>query len=115
MTRIAKWCHDRHWLVIGLWVAAIVGFGALAGASGGGFVDNFSLPGSESQKAVDLLKDKFPQAAGDSSQIVFKTDSGKLTDAANKKRVAAVVKSVSGLPSVAGVVDPYAGAGTISK
>ncbi|MEA2214820.1 MAG: putative drug exporter of the superfamily, partial [Solirubrobacteraceae bacterium] len=61
MRRIAQWCHDRHRLVIGLWIAAIVGFGALAGASGGGFVNNFSLPGSESQKAVDLLKSKFPQ------------------------------------------------------
>ena len=64
MRRIAQWCHDRHRLVIGLWIALIVGLGGLAAGVGGGFVDNFSLPGSESQRAYDLLADKFPQQAG---------------------------------------------------
>jgi putative drug exporter of the RND superfamily len=115
MRRIAQWCHDRHRLVIGLWIAAIVGVGALAGASGGGFVNNFSLPGSESQKAVDLLKSNFPQQAGDSSQVVLKANSGTLTDPAHKAEVQALVKKLDTLPSVAGVRDPYAGPGAISK
>src|SRR3954467_4866239 len=115
MERIAQWCHDRHRLVIGLWVAAILGFGALAGAAGGGFVDNFSLPGSESQKATDLLKSRFPQQAGDSSQVVFKANTGALTDAAHKREIEALVKKLGTLPSVAAVRDPYAGKGSISR
>ena len=115
MRRIAQWSHDRHRLVIGLWIAAIVGMGALAGASGGGFVDNFSLPGSESQKATDLLKSNFPQQAGDSSQVVLKANSGTLTDPAHKTEVQALVKKLGTLPGVAGVRDPYAGPGAISK
>jgi RND superfamily putative drug exporter len=115
MRRIAQWCHDRHRLVIGLWIAAIVGMGAVAGASGGGFVDNFSLPGSESQKATDLLKSNFPQQAGDSSQVVFKANGGTLADPAHKAEVQALVKKLGTLPSVAGVRDPYAGPGAISK
>src|SRR4051794_31787812 len=115
MERIAQWCHDRHRLVIGLWVAAILGFGALAGAAGGGFVDNFSLPGSESQKATDLLKSRFPQQAGDSSQVVFKANTGTLTDAAHKREIEALVKKLGTLPSVAAVRDPYAGKGAISR
>ncbi|MEA2423377.1 MAG: putative drug exporter of the superfamily, partial [Thermoleophilaceae bacterium] len=115
MQRIAQWCHDRRRLVIGLWIAAIVGIGALAGASGGGFVDNFSLPGSESQKAVDLLKTKFPQQAGDSSQVVLKANTGVLTDPARKIEVEALVKKLGTLPGVAGVRDPYAGPGAVSK
>ena len=75
MRRIAQWCHDRHRLVIGLWVAAIVAFGALAGASGGGFVDNFSLPGQRvPEGARTCCKSNFPQQAGDSSQVVFKAE-----------------------------------------
>ena len=23
-TRLATWCHDRRWLVLGIWIAAIV-------------------------------------------------------------------------------------------
>ena len=115
MRRIAQWCHDRHRLAIGLWVAAIVGFGALAGASGGGFVDNFSLPGSESQKATDLLKSKFPQQAGDSSQVVFKANTGTIADAAHKAEIQALVKRLATLPSVAAVRDPFAGKGAVSR
>ncbi|MCW2998076.1 MAG: hypothetical protein JWN65_1625 [Solirubrobacterales bacterium] len=117
MRSLAAWCHDRHRLVVGIWIAAIIAAGALAGGAGGGFVDNFSLPGSESQKAVDLLKDKFPQQAGDSSQVVFKADSGTLADAANKARIQALVTRLEALPSVADVVDPFsgAGAGSVSK
>jgi RND superfamily putative drug exporter len=115
MRSLAAWCHDRHRLVIGLWVAAVLLAGGVAGGSGGAFVDNFSLPGSESQRAVDLLKEKFPAAAGDRSQIVFKADRGKLGDPANKARIAAIVARVSKLPSVAGVVDPFAVPGTVSR
>ncbi len=115
MKRIAQWCYDRSRIVIALWVAVIVGFGGLAVASGGGFVDNFSLPGSESQKAVDLLQTKFPQQAGDSSQVVFKAHDGKLTDPARKAEVQELVGTLRTLPSVTGVQDPYGGPGQISE
>jgi RND superfamily putative drug exporter len=117
MRSLAAWCHDRHRLVIGLWIAAVIATGALAGGAGGGFVDNFSLPGSESQKAVDLLKDKFPQQAGDSSQVVFKADTGTLADASNKARIQVLVAKLETLPSVADVVDPFSapGAGSVSR
>ena len=49
---------------------------ALAAGAGGGFVNNFTLPGTESQRALDLLQERFPQQAGDSSQIVFPSATG---------------------------------------
>ena len=115
MQRLAQWCHDRHRLVIAIWIGAIVGFGVLAGASGGAFKDNFSLPGSESQKAVDLLQSKFPKQAGDSSQVVFKANDGTLSDAAHKAEIQALVTKLGTLPSVAGVQGPSAEQGSISK
>jgi RND superfamily putative drug exporter len=114
MQKLAQWCYEKNRLVIGLWVAAIIGIGTLAGISGGGFVDNFSLPGSESQRAYDLLKDRFPQQSGDSVQVVFKTSSGVLTDPAKQAQTQALVEKLSTLPEVAAVQPPTEG-GSISQ
>ena len=62
MRKLAAWCHDRRRTVIGLWVAAFVVFAALWGTAAGEFVNNFRLPGTESQRAYDLLKDRFPSS-----------------------------------------------------
>jgi RND superfamily putative drug exporter len=115
MRSLAAWCHDRHRLVVALWVAAIVVAGAFAAGAGGRYVNNFSLPGSESQRAVDLLKDRFPAAAGDSSQIVFKAAKGTLADAATKARIEATLAKVRTQPSVAAVTDPFNTPQAISK
>ncbi len=115
MRSLAQWSFDRNRLVIGLWIAAILAAGALASGAGGSFSTSFSLPGTESQRAVDLLKQRFPQAAGDTSQIVFRADRGTLRDAALNARVQDVVSSVRGLPSVTGVRAPDAAAGSISR
>ena len=48
---------------------------------GGGTVDNFEVPGVESQQAVDLLKEQFPQRSGATAMVVFHADSGSVTDA----------------------------------
>ncbi|MDX6671339.1 MAG: putative drug exporter of the superfamily [Solirubrobacteraceae bacterium] len=115
MRRAAQWSHDRHKLVVGIWIAAIVALSAIAAGAGGGFSDNFSLPASESQKAIDLLRSKFPAQAGDSSRIVFKANSGTLADAIHRAEVLSVVTKVRTLPSVAGVADPFATPGSVSR
>jgi len=115
MRRLAAFSHDHRRLVATAWIVLIAAAGALASGAGSGYVNNFTLPGTESQRALDLLRDRFPQQAGDTSQIVFHVQSGSLNDAATKAKVNAVVKSVSGLPSVAGAVSPYDDAATISK
>jgi putative drug exporter of the RND superfamily len=50
---------------------------------------DFTLPGTGSQRAVDLLKDRFPAQAGDADQIVFRARTGKLTDARERATVGA--------------------------
>jgi putative drug exporter of the RND superfamily len=115
MRRLAAFSHDRRRLVATLWVALIVVAGGLASSVGSGYINNFTLPGTESQRALDLLRDRFPQQAGDTSQIVFHVQRGSLTDPANKAKVQAVVDRVAELPSVAGTVSPYKNAAAISK
>ncbi len=115
MRRVGQWSHDHRRRVYALVAAAIVGAAVLAGASGGSFSSDFKLPGSESQRARDLLKQRYPKQAGDASQIVFRADAGTLRGPAQRAQVQRVVRSVDGLPGVVGVQSPYAGAGAISR
>jgi RND superfamily putative drug exporter len=116
MRRLAAFSHDRRRLIAALWVALIVAAGGLASGLGSGYINNFTLPGTESQRALDLLRDRFPQQAGDTSQIVFHAKRGSLTDPTNKAAVDRVVASVAKLPAVAGTTSPYKNAAaTISR
>ena len=49
---------------------------AIAAAAGRNYATNFSLPGTESQRALDLLKKEFPAQSGDVDTIVFHTANG---------------------------------------
>ena len=42
-------------------------------------ISSFRLPGTESQRAYDLLAEHFPAAKGDTDQIVYKARTGTLT------------------------------------
>ncbi|MFJ8113183.1 MMPL family transporter [Streptomyces sp. NPDC096132] len=78
----------------------------------------FTLPGAESQKAFDLLDERFPGGSSDgaTARIVFKAPEGQtMTTAANKAEVEKVAKEIaSGSEQVASAADPYT-AGTVSK
>jgi putative drug exporter of the RND superfamily len=80
MRKLAAWCHDRRRTVIAIWVAAFVVLGALWGSAAGKYVDNFRLPGTESQRAYDLLKSRFPAQSGDTATIVFAVKQGSVLD-----------------------------------
>jgi RND superfamily putative drug exporter len=72
---LARFCYRRRWRVLGAWVVLLVGLYALNSAFGGKFLDEFDLPGSESQEAVDLLEEHgFDTRAGATGQVVFKAD-----------------------------------------
>ena len=55
LVRLADWCYRQRRLVVVLWIAALVGAFALAGAFGGEFKQDYLQPGSESQAAADTL------------------------------------------------------------
>src|ERR687897_587288 len=61
-------------------VVVLVLLGAAAGA-GGEAADDFSIPGTESQQALDLLKAHSPAFAGADSTLVFSVDEGRISDA----------------------------------
>ena len=54
-------------------------------AVGGAFKDDFTVPGIESQKAQDLLEQRFPAQSGTQATLVFSSESGAAIDSALKK------------------------------
>ena len=93
------------------WLVLLIGALGASAAIGSEFSTNFSLPGTESQRASDLLKHEFPAQAGDSDQIVLGARRGVVTEAAIRSRVAPMLARVAALPHVTGVVSPYTARG----
>ena len=66
-----------HWKrSLAIVLAVLVTLGVLAGVAGGSFTDDFSSPGTESQKAIDLLEQRFPAQSGDTATVVFSVERG---------------------------------------
>src|SRR5215204_6934674 len=115
MRKLAAWCHDRRRTVLGLWVAAFVLLAALWGTAAGEYVNNFRLPGTESQRAYDLLKDRFPEQSGDTASVVFAVKQGRVTDAGNRPQIEKVRAEIEKSPEVLAVGDPFATGAPVSQ
>ncbi|MET8902464.1 MMPL family transporter [Streptomyces sp. NPDC004538] len=101
----------RHFVAL-IWVAllTLAGVGAASAPPAG--TTSFSIPGTEAQKAFDLLEQRFPgqSADGATARVVFKAPSGeKMTDAGNKATVEKTVDELADGSEVASVADPYTG------
>ncbi|MCW2567188.1 MAG: hypothetical protein JWN54_1285, partial [Mycobacterium sp.] len=107
--RLGRLSFRRRRWVAALWVALLVGFGVGAAALSGPTSDSFSMPGTESQQALDLLNERFPQAnvGGATARVVFAADGAKLTDPERKAAVEQAVASLRTVPQVAAVTDPF--------
>jgi RND superfamily putative drug exporter len=109
MQKVTRWTTSHRRIVVLGWIALAIGIYAISSSVGAKSASDFTLPGTGSQHAVDLLKGRFPAQAGDSDQIVFRARSGKLTDARDRATVGATLVRVAHLPHVTAVASPYAG------
>ena len=76
LERLGRRAVRHRWWFISVWVVMAVAIVALAGALDGQFSDNFRIPDTQSQQALDLLERDFPSRAGDNALVVFQTDAG---------------------------------------
>ena len=113
---LARWSTDHRRLVVALWIAVLVGALAISNVVGSHFANNFSLPGTDAQRAADLLSSRFPAQSGDSDQIVVSTPGGTLASPAVRAQVEQMLGRVARLPHVTSVTSPYAaGSRAISR
>ncbi|HEU5027997.1 MAG TPA: MMPL family transporter [Spirillospora sp.] len=112
MSALARWCYRHRLVVVVLWLGALAFIGVASNVMGSAYKDTFSVPGTESTEAVDLLKTSLPEQSGDSATLVWKTSAGGgVRDAAVRGRMTATMERITGLPSVASVTSPYSAAG----
>lgn len=108
LSRLARACARHGWRTVAIWVVAVVAVFGAAQSVGGSLVDEFSLPGSETQRVTDLLESRFPARSGDSAQMVFAVDSGRLDAGSARAAVGDAVAAAEGIPGVVAVGDPFA-------
>ncbi len=107
---LGRFSYRRRRLVAVLWLALLVLLGVGAATLKGPYSSEFSIPGTESSKALDTLAQRFPSSGVDaaSANIVLAAPRGqRLDDAANNAAVAAVLAQVKQDPHVVAVVDPF--------
>ncbi|MEE2569334.1 MMPL family transporter [Pseudarthrobacter sp. J64] len=104
--RLGKFSYRRRWLVISLWLAALVAVGGSAAAFHGTMSNNFQIPGTETQQMADKLKEELPSASGGSASIVFEAPDGGFT-AESRAAVADALARLGDLPDVRATVNPF--------
>ncbi|HWT22548.1 MAG TPA: MMPL family transporter [Solirubrobacteraceae bacterium] len=87
----------------------------LAAGVAGEAVDDYALPGSESQQALDLFQAHSPAFGGVDSTLVFTVDGGKVSDPAPKAAIQGALAKVRDLDGVALAASPFAPGGQISQ
>ncbi|MEU6767179.1 MMPL family transporter [Streptomyces sp. NPDC046853] len=100
----------RHFVAL-IWVALLTLAGVGAASAPTAASSSFSIPGTEAQKAFDLLEERVPEASADgaSAKVVFKAPDGeKVTDPANKADIEKTVAALkSGSDEVARADSPF--------
>ena len=95
-------------------IAVVVLLGAAAGA-GGEAADDFTIPGTESQQALDLFKAHTPAFAGADSTLVFSVEDGTLRQADRRQAIEGALDRARELKGVGQVDDPFARGGAVSE
>jgi RND superfamily putative drug exporter len=97
---LANWaraCTTHPWRVVGAWIGIIATLVVLVGTIGGSLRDKFEIPGSDTQKATDLIKSEFASEQGAVLNLVFAAPEGQRLDTPVRK--AAILKAISVLRS----------------
>ncbi len=117
MTRLARWCFRHRYVVLLGWLATFVALVVVSKQAGKAYDEGFSLPGTGSTHAQQLLASSAQRpSSGDDTIVVHTLDSTLVTDPAVQQKVTAALQKASTLPLTATIRSPYTtdGAGQIS-
>ncbi|MGH2886554.1 MAG: MMPL family transporter, partial [Solirubrobacteraceae bacterium] len=113
MLRVARWCIAHRRWVVAAWVVIAILTTVVAGSVGNRYATNFTLPGTESQRASDLLTKEFGAQSGDVDTIVLHVSRGTIDAPAVRRVIAPVLATVRTFPHVSNVTSPYAADGAV--
>jgi RND superfamily putative drug exporter len=125
LARWARACATHPWRVLGSWLGIVVVLIALVATVGGSLRDEFEIPGSDTQRATDLIEAEFASEQGGVLNIVFAAPAGQRLDTPERKAAieGAMAKlraapfsategaePVDGTPKLTSVGDPFSNA-----
>ena len=110
LAKYGKLCAEHSIKILIIWILLITCLVIGTYKYGGHISNTFSLPGSDSQKATDILEQEFPNNNNGTAQIVFYSPNAPL----NESSVTTALSKLSSLPNISNVTNPFT-TGTISK
>ncbi len=113
MSALARWCYHHRFVVITAWIGLLIGLAVMSQAVKTSYDNSFTLAGTGSGIAQELLQRSAPAQAGDSDQIVWQVSHGSVTDPPIRRRMSEMLARVSHLPEVDSVASPYLPGGKV--
>ncbi|HEY1514826.1 MAG TPA: MMPL family transporter [Solirubrobacteraceae bacterium] len=107
MLRFARLCIGHRRLVVAAWVVVAILTTVVAGSVGNRYATNFTLPGTESQRASDLLSKEFGAQSGDVDTIVLHVSHGTVDSPGVRGAITPLLARVKTFAHVSRVVSPY--------
>ena len=105
---LGRRAYRTPWRFIAAWLLILALVGAGVAAFSKDFDDDFTLPGSEAQTALDSMKSTFPEAAGVSASVIVVAEDGdSVEDAKYEDAIEDEVDRLEDLPHVDQVTSPY--------
>ena len=105
---LGRRAYRTPWRFIAAWLLILALVGAGVAAFSKDFDDDFTLPGSEAQTALDSMKSTFPEAAGVSASVIVVAEDGdSVEDAKYEDAIEDEIDRLEDLPHVDQVTSPY--------
>ncbi|MEZ4503584.1 MAG: MMPL family transporter [Dehalococcoidia bacterium] len=112
LERWGRFAVRRRWYVIAVWLLVAAALGITARTISQGTVNTLTIPGAESQQAIEVLQRSFPQRSGDYADVVLAAADGIDQDQ-TRARIETLAADVAALPGVVAVASPFAADGAI--
>ena len=105
---VGRFAFSRRWLVIFVWIALLGGVALGAQQLSGTTSEAFTIPGTESQQALDLLEERTGTSVDNgTARVVFRADGAIADTPAARHAVESAVTEMSRLPHVTSASDPF--------
>ena len=115
LQRLGGFSVRWRWAVIIAWLIILAGLFIAKQQFGGTYVNNYSVPGTNSANGLDRLNSTFPAEGGYPGQLVFHARTGTVT--ADQSAISQATANVAKLPHVTAATSPFASSksGAVSK
>ena len=112
LERWGRYAVRRRWTVVAVWIVAAAVLAVTARTISQGTVNVLTIPGAESQQAIELLQANFPERSGDYADVVLEAPGG-IDQAATQAAIEELTSGIASLPGVVAVASPFAPNGAI--